>query len=534
MHIATDGPQRIAPVSGCVRWEAHCLDSREILSHPRPQRECGDYGLIYWDGLARDEYPGQQIAAWLRRPDNWAHDVLGMASATAPKRMGRERLDSLLTTAAMNGRRRRHGYVSDTHNAWGWTFSFVTGWPPLAERLGSPEMQLHEFTSLRGQEILLELATTKKERHLSSSYDECVERAVALAARETATAWDWADLAVEVAPMGESGRSNEAQRKLTKLRADASPLCTDLEAIPAVRTLDDYRAAAAAVPPKLRVGLSVRAGLEFRGASPSEVVAVLDSLDGERKTAQLIARRLAELREAQARPTFNQTNDNVGWARWTWNPVTGCLHNCTYCYARPIANRFYAEGFEPTFHPERLTAPQHTRAPRDADPAWRRVFTCSMADLFGKWVPQEWIDAVFEQIVAAPQWEFLCLTKFPQRLATLEWPDNMWAGTTVDKQHRVDLAQRHFAEVKAGVKWLSCEPLLEPLKFDSLEMFDWVVIGACTATFGGAEPRSRRRSTGWSTSTSRRVTRAAGSTSSTTCSAGGVGPGMEAVREWPR
>jgi hypothetical protein len=157
--------QRVAPTNEQVRWEVHCCDSREILNHPRPQRECGDYGLIYWDGLARDEYPAEQVAAWLRR--NWAHDVLGMASATAPKRMGRERLDSLLTTATMSAGRRRYGYVSDTHHAWGWMFSLVTGWPVLAGRLSSPEMQLHDFVSVRGREILLELGTTKRERQLA-------------------------------------------------------------------------------------------------------------------------------------------------------------------------------------------------------------------------------------------------------------------------------------------------------------------------------------------------------------------------------
>src|SRR6516164_3575401 len=80
--------------------------------------------------------------------------------------------------------------------------------------------------------------------------------------------------------------------------------------------------------------------------------------------------------------TFNQVNDNIGWAKWSWNPVTGCLHNCDYCYARDIANRFYPEKFEPTFHPERLDAPANTHVPKYAgdDPAWRRVFTCSMAD----------------------------------------------------------------------------------------------------------------------------------------------------------
>jgi hypothetical protein len=24
---------------------------------------------------------------------------------------------------------------------------------------------------------------------------------------------------------------------------------------------------------------------------------------------------------------FNETNENIEWARWTWNPVTGCLQH---------------------------------------------------------------------------------------------------------------------------------------------------------------------------------------------------------------
>ena len=45
--------------------------------------------------------------------------------------------------------------------------------------------------------------------------------------------------------------------------------------------------------------------------------------------------------------------DNIGWAKWTWNPVTGCKHGCKYCYARDFAMRF-AGHFNPTFHPEFL------------------------------------------------------------------------------------------------------------------------------------------------------------------------------------
>jgi protein gp37 len=187
--------------------------------------------------------------------------------------------------------------------------------------------------------------------------------------------------------------------------------------------------------------------------------------------------------------SFNETNENIEWAKWSWNPVTGCEHNCVYCYARDLAMRHYAQGFVPTFLPGRLAAPRNAKLPKRATDAvgWRNVFVCSMADLFGKWVPQEWIDAVFREVVAAVDWNFLFLTKFPQKLAEQEWPKNAWVGTSVDRQYRVEIAEKAFRGVKAGVKWLSCEPLLEPLRFSSLEMFDWVVIGSQSASTGAPE-----------------------------------------------
>jgi len=176
---------------------------------------------------------------------------------------------------------------------------------------------------------------------------------------------------------------------------------------------------------------------------------------------------------------FNRTNASVDWAWWTWNPVTGCEHDCIYCYARDYANRFYPEKFQPTFHPKRLKAPHNTPLPPEAatDVRARCVFCVSMGDLFGKWIPDEWIDAVRAEVRAAPQWNFLFLTKFPQRLASLQWSDNCWVGTTVDAQYRVAIAERAFRTIEAPVKWLSCEPLRERLTFTSLDMFDWVVLG---------------------------------------------------------
>jgi protein gp37 len=189
------------------------------------------------------------------------------------------------------------------------------------------------------------------------------------------------------------------------------------------------------------------------------------------------------IKEAKGNSQFNeQNNDSIEWARWSWNPVTGCLHNCRYCYARDIANRFYEQRFEPTFLPDRLMAPSNTKLPAQAatEIGYRNVFVTSMGDLFGKWVPDDWIEAVFNQVRTHPQWNFLFLTKFPQRLAEREWPVNAWCGTTVDTQARVKIAERAFRDVKAGYRWLSVEPMLERLTFTSLEMFNWLVIGGAT------------------------------------------------------
>ncbi|MDD4986777.1 MAG: DUF5131 family protein [Dehalococcoidales bacterium] len=186
--------------------------------------------------------------------------------------------------------------------------------------------------------------------------------------------------------------------------------------------------------------------------------------------------------QRESRPTFNRTNDNVDWAWWTWNPVTGCKHGCPYCYARDIARRFTGH-FNPEFHPDRLSAPQNTN-PITTDPAGDKVFVCSMADLFGAWVPQEWIDAVLEQVLAAPQWTFIFLSKNPERMATVDWPDNAWVGTTVDCQARVARATEAFKLITAPVRFLSVEPFREQLTFDDMSMFNWLLIGGQSATSG--------------------------------------------------
>ena len=191
-----------------------------------------------------------------------------------------------------------------------------------------------------------------------------------------------------------------------------------------------------------------------------------------------------------SKPKFNyQTGDGIDWARWSWNPVTGCLHNCPYCYARDIANRYNInthDNFEPTFHPDRLNAPKNTKIPkgRENEPGIRNVFTVSMGDLFGRWVPLNWIDQVFQMIQENPQWNFILLTKNPRRYFDFEFPPNCWIGATADTQERADIALDVFGKLNVpNIKFLSCEPLSEFIWLKHLR-FNWLIIGGRSRSTG--------------------------------------------------
>ena len=188
--------------------------------------------------------------------------------------------------------------------------------------------------------------------------------------------------------------------------------------------------------------------------------------------------------------TFNATNDNIEWAKWSWNPVTGCEHGCQYCYAKDIANRF-AGHFRPEFHADRLNAPLYTRIPesRKHEAGIKNVFVCSMADLFGAWVPDEWIQQVMEQVKLAPQWNFLFLTKNPERYLTVDFPPNCWAGASADTQAHATRGVNVFAELarqgkKPAVTFLSSEPLLESISLGDGYGLDWVIVGGRSKTTG--------------------------------------------------
>lgn len=202
----------------------------------------------------------------------------------------------------------------------------------------------------------------------------------------------------------------------------------------------------------------------------------------------------------------------IDWCDMSWNPVTGCLHECPYCYARRVAKRFGAHlaplsgkqaavldepdyfvrgndkvrpspfpfDFLPTFHRYRLGEPDRKIRPRN-------IFVCSMADLFGWWVPIEWIVDVLDACRAAPQHNFLFLTKNPARyeeldkLALLPREENFWYGTTVTAPGML------FFHSEFHKTFLSIEPLLEPFGESeySARMVDWAIIGAETGNRRG-------------------------------------------------
>ena len=229
-------------------------------------------------------------------------------------------------------------------------------------------------------------------------------------------------------------------------------------------------------------------------------------------------------------------NTRIDWCDCTWNPVTGCLNGCDYCYARSIANRFggwttggvkttqnffsdppvldkplllerksgkvvkapYPFAFTPTFHRYRLEEPLKKQKGQN-------IFVCSMADLFGRWVPTRWIVEVLDACRKAPQHNYLFLTKFPERYVELDKvdllpnEDNFWYGATITNAEQMKRSADSIGQLSQGVRsFFSMEPLMENVaESEEWELAysgayaNWIIIGAMTGP--GSKSRQPKR-----------------------------------------
>lgn len=217
-------------------------------------------------------------------------------------------------------------------------------------------------------------------------------------------------------------------------------------------------------------------------------------------------------------------NSKIDWCDDSWNPITGCKHGCEYCYARRMVHRFegrdgetgeehvliepvraeekgkikpYPFGFDPTYHRYRV---QRWRSQGER----RNVFVCSMADLFGRWVPFAWQDEILRACLAAHGYNYLFLTKDPQNMANVirrlyddlvaqfsehtGWENPayrmmsaFWFGSTVTNP------QTPFFESGVVHTFVSIEPILQPFGENSPIFYrtDWIIVGAESGTRKG-------------------------------------------------
>jgi protein gp37 len=174
----------------------------------------------------------------------------------------------------------------------------------------------------------------------------------------------------------------------------------------------------------------------------------------------------------------------IEWTEETWNPTKGCSKvssGCKNCYAEVMANRLqaigtsgYKNGFNFALMPERLEQPLKKKKPT-------KYFVNSMSDLFHEEMPFYFLNDIFNIIEQTPRHIYQILTKRENKMAeyflTRKVPSNVWLGVTVeDKKSGLPRIDR-LRNMKAAIKFLSIEPLLEDLGRINLRGIDWVIVG---------------------------------------------------------
>lgn len=172
-----------------------------------------------------------------------------------------------------------------------------------------------------------------------------------------------------------------------------------------------------------------------------------------------------------------QGEGKIEYLDYTYSPITGCLHDCSYCYMKRMAARFPQVSMTPAFHPERLVEPAGVKKPSIIGVSYS-------GDMWGEWVPAKWIRDVLAMCHLASWHRFLFLTKNPSRYGEFDIPPNCWCGTSVTGEHIVagDLNGRigTLLDVRNERRFVSIEPFIG----DTLPVLafaaEWIIVGGLT------------------------------------------------------